>query len=58
MNIFTYKSSQVWRQSEQFEILGHLWQNQQNDCVPGEDSDQPWHLPSLIRVFAVHSMAS
>ena len=29
------------------------WQNQQNDCVPGEDPDQPGHLPSLIRVFAV-----
>ena len=30
-----------------------LWQNQQNDCVPSEDSDQPGHPPSLIRVFAV-----
>ena len=30
------------------------WQNQQSDCVPSEDSDQPGHLPSLIRVFAVH----
>ena len=29
------------------------WQNQQNECVPSEDSDQPGHLPSLIRVFAV-----
>ena len=28
------------------------WQNQQNDCAPSEDSDQPWHPPSLIRVFA------
>ena len=27
-------------------------------CVPSEDSDQPGHLPSLIRVFAVHSMGS
>ena len=24
------------------------WQNQQNDCAPSEDSDQPGHLPSLI----------
>ena len=23
-------------------------------CVPSEDSDQPGHLPSLIRVLAVH----
>ena len=29
------------------------WQNQQSDCVPSEDSDEPGHLPSLIRVFAV-----
>ena len=29
------------------------WQNQQNDCAPSEYSDQPWHPPSLIRVFAV-----
>ena len=24
-----------------------------NDCAPSEDSDQPGHLPSLIRAFAV-----
>ena len=29
------------------------WQNQQNGCVSSEDSDQPGHPPSLIRVFAV-----
>ena len=29
------------------------WQNQQNDCAPSEDSDQPGHLPSLMRVLAV-----
>ena len=29
-------------------------QNQQNHCAPCEDSDQPGHPPSLIRVFAVH----
>ena len=22
-------------------------------CAPSEDFNQPWHLPSLIRVFAV-----
>ena len=27
-------------------------------CVPSEDSDQPGHLPSLIRVFVVRSMGS
>ena len=29
------------------------WQNQQSGYAPSEDSDQPWHPPSLIRVFAV-----
>ena len=29
------------------------WQNQQKECAPSEDSDQPGHPPSLIRVFAV-----
>ena len=28
-------------------------QNQLSDCVSGEDSDQPGHPPSLIRIFAV-----
>ena len=42
---------------------GHLshdmtWQNQQNECASSEDSDQPRHLPSLLRVFAVRSMGS
>ena len=26
---------------------------QQNECAPSEDSDQPGHPPSPIRVFAV-----
>ena len=30
-------------------------QNQQCGCAPSEDSDQPGHPPSLIRVFAVRS---
>ena len=29
------------------------WQNQQSECAPSEDSDQPGHPPSLIRFFAV-----
>ena len=29
------------------------WQNQQCGCAPNDDSDQPGHPPSLIRVFAV-----
>ena len=33
-------------------IWAATWQNQQSDCAPSEDSDQPRHPPSLIRVFA------
>ena len=36
-----------------FKIWAATWQNQQSHCVPIEDSDQPGHPPSLIRVFAV-----
>ena len=32
--------------------------NQPNDYAPSEDSDQPGHPPSLIRVFTVRSMGS
>ena len=39
-------------------IWATTWQYQQNECAPSEDSDQPGHLPSLIRVFAVRSMGS
>ena len=35
------------------EIWASTWQNQQNECAPSEDSDQPRHPPSLISVFAV-----
>ena len=34
-------------------IWAVTWQNQQNGCASSEDSDQPGHSPSLIRVFAV-----
>ena len=39
-------------------IWATTWQNQQNECAPSEDSDQPGHPPSLIRVFAVRSTGS
>ena len=29
------------------------WQNQQNECAPSEDSDQPGHPPSLISLGCV-----
>ena len=34
-------------------IWAATWQNQQNECTPSEDSDQPGHPPSPNRVFAV-----
>ena len=42
----------------------HLYMEPQHDktnkmaCAPSEDSDQPGHSPSLIRVFAVCSVGS
>ena len=39
-------------------IWATTWQTQQNERAPNEDSDQPGHPPSLIRVFAVSSMGS
>ena len=50
------KTPALW---EGFQMLGvsntwaATWQNQQNECASSEDSDQPGHPPSLIRVFAV-----
>ena len=32
--------------------------NTKMDCAPSEDSDQPGHPPSLIRVVPVRSMGS
>ena len=47
---FTFHSNRyIWAAS---------WQNQQNDCVLSEDSYQPGHPPSLIRVFALRSVGS
>ena len=40
------------------EIWATSRKNQQNDCAPSEDSDQPGHLPSLVRVFDESSMGS
>ena len=37
----------------QIQIWAASWQNQQRECAPSEDSEQPGHPPSLIRVFAV-----
>ena len=39
--------------SHWYEIWAASWQFQQIECAPSEDSDQPGHPPSLIRVLAV-----
>ena len=43
---------------EQLRDMSRDMTKQQNECASSEDSDQPGHPPSLIRVFAVHSMGS
>ena len=34
------------------DLADTTWQKQQNECASSEDSDQPGHPPSLIKVFA------
>ena len=36
-------------------IWAAKWENQQSECSPSKDSDQPGHPPSLVRVFAVRT---
>ena len=43
----------MWKSSFAWTIWAASWQNQQSECAPSEDSDQPGHPPSLIRVCAV-----
>ena len=50
-NVPQHKYCKVCLQYE-WNIWAATWQNQQSDCAPSEDSDQPGHPPSLIRVFA------
>ena len=56
--VYCYKysfpeSNDRWYWILAFSIWAATWQNQQSDCAPSEDSDQPGHPPCLIRVFAV-----
>ena len=45
----TREVTETWNST----LWATTWQNQQSDCAPSKDSDQPGHPPSLIRVFAV-----
>ena len=51
-NRFNQGNDSNWAK-EWFSRWAPTWQNQQSDCAPSEDSDQPGQPPSLIRVFAV-----
>ena len=67
---FLQSSDEYFRCNASFQVAGQKfirptytkraasWQNQQNVCAPSENSDQPGHPPSLIRVFAVRSVGS
>ena len=37
-------SSLKWEITEEYPFTQASWQNQQNDCAPSKDSDQPGHL--------------
>ena len=52
-NDLSYKEVEVCFYASILLIWASSWQNQQRECAPSEDSDQPGHPPSLIRVFAV-----
>ena len=49
---------QLWNSLRQKNKRAAARQNQQHECAPSEESDQPGNPPSLIRVFAVCSMGS
>ena len=53
-----YQNILLYKKMACFHIWAASWQNQQNECSPSEDSDQPRHLPSLLRVFPVRSMGN
>ena len=55
LNLITQTSSLADLASRNTQNINWVatWQNQQNDCAPSEDSDQPGHPPNLISVFAV-----
>ena len=42
-----------WASYYIWSIKAASWQNQPCGCAPSEDSDQPGHPPSLIKVFCV-----
>ena len=59
-NIYDYEEHQT--NLPEFKAASHkwakTWQNKQAECVPSEDSDQPGHPPSLIRVWSESSLCA
>ena len=57
--IRTYVRNVVWHGIPNWKVRNMRWNKPHYDktnkmtCTPSEDSDQPGHTPSLIRVFAV-----
>ena len=48
------RDGEYWDEAADEEsIWAASWKNQQSERAPSDDSVQPGHLPSLIRVFAV-----
>ena len=59
--LFSYETNKFpvsVAEQEKIDKWATTWQNQQNECAPSEDLDQPGHPSSLIRVFNVRSVGS
>ena len=63
--IFNSNTPQSFQHTACLKLKGHYHSNEllhdktnTMTCVPSEDSDQPEHSPSLIKVFAVRSLGS
>ena len=56
-----HENTKQWKLTPRHGIsryMSLLMTKPKHGCAPSEDSDQPGHPPSLIRVFAVRSMGS
>ena len=57
-SVTTKNSFGIWEEENSRNKWAATWQNWQSDCAPRRCPDEPWHRPSLIRVFAVRFMSS
>ena len=59
--LFEISSEKIlWKQGNHLKIMNtqDIGDKTNKTTAPSEDSDQPWHLPSLIRAFTVHPVGS